>query len=168
MLAKIKVFLIITLAIEQDTTKTLRKTSLIKNLDTATKNVLKSGGKHKHVRHSSMEVKFPFENSPNSKTNKHIHLIKEMIMNTQGSKKNVLKPNKVTNKTQSMIPSSVIINQEGIPCFNNINIFTTNNNNTLKPGDINLRDYIFNKNTNVNTRYLKATHVRSKSNNLGF
>lgn len=43
--------------------------------------------------------------------------------------------------------SNIILNQNGVPCYNNINIYTNGVNpvNTLKTGDINLRQYIFSK-----------------------
>lgn len=39
--------------------------------------------------------------------------------------------------------SNIILNQNGVPCYNNINIYT----NGVKPGDINFRQLIFNKMT---------------------
>jgi hypothetical protein len=54
--------------------------------------------------------------------------------------------------------SNIILNQNGIPCYNNINIYTSNINGKQ---DINLRQYILNKKNNK----LKSTsHTRSISN----
>lgn len=39
--------------------------------------------------------------------------------------------------------SNIILNQNGVPCYNNINIYT----NGVKQSDINLRHLIFNKMT---------------------
>lgn len=40
--------------------------------------------------------------------------------------------------------SNIILNQNGLPCFNNIHIYTSGING-IKTGDINLRQYIFSK-----------------------
>ena len=54
--------------------------------------------------------------------------------------------------------SNIILNQNGVPCYNNINIYTSNLNG--KP-DINLRQYIFNK---KNNKIKSTSHTRSISN----
>lgn len=61
--------------------------------------------------------------------------------------------------------SNIILNQNGIPCYNNINIYTGVEG--IKSGDINLRQFIFNKvnsrkgiNKSNNKSY---QHIRSNS-----
>ena len=67
--------------------------------------------------------------------------------------------------------SNIILNQNGVPCYNNIHIYT-NGVNGIKPSDINLRQYIFNKvnkkpNANVSGsakgQNKSLSHVRSNS-----
>ncbi len=53
---------------------------------------------------------------------------------------------------------NIILN--GIPCYNNINIYTSNLNGK---SDINLRQYIFNKTKSGRTN---STHGRSNSSNV--
>lgn len=123
-----------------DISKTHRKSeSLIQNIDIA-KNLFNKEKYKTHHRQSSMEVKIDKIKS------KNISSMKDMIVN------NNLK--KSSNKTDF---SNIILNQ-GIPCFNNINIYTSNKN------DVNLRQYIFNKVGNKKAN--KMSHVRSISNNF--
>jgi hypothetical protein len=129
------------LIIDNDISKSHRKSeSLIQNIDIS-KSLFNKEKYKTHHRQSSMEVKIDKIKS------KNISSMKEMIGN------NNLK-NKSNNKNDF---SNIILNQ-GIPCFNNINIYTTNKN------DVNLRQYIFNKvgKQKVN----KISHVRSISNNF--
>jgi hypothetical protein len=63
----------------------------------------------------------------------------------------------ISNMKDFLKKSESIVNQQGLPAFNNINIYTTNKN------DINLKQYIINK---VNNHKAKLGHVRSVSNNF--
>jgi hypothetical protein len=63
--------------------------------------------------------------------------------------------------------SNIILNQNGVPCYNNINIYTSGLN-SIKTNDINLRQYIFNKVHNKKSNGLKLNnkslqHGRSNS-----
>jgi len=177
--------------IDHDTSKSHRKNdSLIKNLDNATKKVLSKENYKSHHRHSSMEVKYTIDGkintkSPNSNVKnmnltKNIHAMKEMLF----SNNNTHNPNQTlsknlsknthntssyknsTNQPSNINPSNIILNQGGIPCFNNINIYTTNNSNNIKANEINLRQYIFNKvNKPKSMAKIGPGHIRSTSNN---
>jgi hypothetical protein len=93
-----------------------------------------------HSRGSSTDkMKIP---QPNYNTNgggKTIHAMKDVIK--PHNKENSHTPNyKSTNNNNS----NIILNQNGVPCYNNIHIYTSGVSG-LKSGDINLRHYIFNK-----------------------
>jgi hypothetical protein len=132
-----------------DVSKSHRKSeSLIKNLESVTKKILTKENYKTHYRHSSMDIKL--ENtkfnlqtrSPNSQNQaKNIHAMKEMLLNSKNSK--TIKNPKFSQKQSAS--SNIILNQGGNPCFNQITIYTSNNNNKIKPNEINLRQYIFNK-----------------------
>ncbi len=129
--------------------------SLIKNLDHATKKVLSKSNYKTHYRHSSMEVKFDpskYTKSPNSKNlTKNIHAMKEMLLNNGKNSGKILSKGSTGPSNRhtgaSGTASNIILNQGGNPCFNQITIYTTNsgNSNNVKPNDINLRQYIYNK-----------------------
>jgi hypothetical protein len=82
-------------------------------------------------------------------------------------------PNYSTANSKLSNNSNIILNQNGVPCYNNIHIYTSGVNG-LKPGDINLRQYIFSKGGNgkkpanlnktpVHTNNKSLTHARSNS-----
>lgn len=55
-------------------------------------------------------------------------------------------PNKnLETKNSSQNNSHIILNQQGVPCYNNINIYTSGLGALKSGGDYNLRNYIFNK-----------------------
>jgi hypothetical protein len=69
------------------------------------------------------------------------------------------------NKSTNANNSNIILNQHGVPCYNNIHIYT-NGVNGIKSGDINLRQYIFNKvnkNKTSKSQNKSALHGRSNS-----
>jgi hypothetical protein len=148
--------------------KTHRKCeSLINNLENVTKKMLAKENYKTHYRHSSMDIKLDSSKlnyqtkSPNSQNiNKNIHAMKDMLLNNKNSK--IIKNPKISQRQSP--PSNIILNQGGNPCFNHITIYTSNNNNTnIKPNDINLRQYIFNKmNKNKSSSNIAS---RSSSNN---
>lgn len=130
-----------------------------------------------HQRHSSMEVKHEKTKSPISNL-KSIHAMKEMLFQTNSeigglnSNSNIISNvgniSKNTKNTKNVSNNSqIILNQGGVPCFNNINIFTnnaTNNNNNNPSKDINLRQYIFNRtNKPKSLSKMQPGHVRSSS-----
>jgi hypothetical protein len=85
-------------------------------------------------------------------TTKNISQMKEMIYSNSGVKK--INENLPTSSNQN-----IILNQNGQPCFNNINIYTSNAN---AKSEVSLRNYIFNK---VNPQQKKPKgHARSISN----
>ena len=85
------------------------------------------------------------------------------------SKKNLAKTSHTKN-TSYANPSSnqsnpnIILNQNGVPCYNNIHIYT-NGMSGLKPNDINLRQYIVNKVNKKTNSYSHnvSAHARSSS-----
>jgi hypothetical protein len=60
-------------------------------------------------------------------------------------------PNYSTANSKLSNNSNFILNQNGVPCYNNIHIYTSGVNG-LKPTDINLRQYIFSKGANNNIK----------------
>jgi hypothetical protein len=105
--------------------------------------------------------------SSNTSTNTHTNTNTSLLKpNTKSSFKHGTSSSG-NNKLLNDNSSSFILNQ-GIPCFNNINIYTTNNSNNIKANEINLR-YILNKvNTGSKTSnkpITKPTHLRTGSNN---
>ena len=114
-------------------------------------------------------------NDKDKSISKNMNTIKDMLLNPNNHKhsSNISSLKNVKNKTPTNLPQNFFINQAGVPCFNNINIFTTNTNTGIKTGDINLRQYIFNKDnktTNKNSNNNNASknnssHLRNGSNN---
>ena len=85
--------------------------------------------------------------------------MKEMNKSSRNEKSVNHNASIVSNSSKCGNNSNIILNQNGIPCYNNINIYTANVNG--KP-DINLRQYVFNKGVKkirVNTK----SHGRSNS-----
>ena len=146
-----------------------------------------------HYRHSSMEVKFndkPTNNashnsnaststinkdrSPGTSVNptKNIHAMKEMlyphnsITNTTNKSTSKNPKPKANSRQPNNSSSNIIVNQGGNPCFNHITIYTSNNPTNLKPNDINLRQYIFNKVSSKPKSLSKLGHPRSVSTNM--
>jgi len=74
-------------------------------------------------------------------------------------------PSMISGKSNTITPNyiptgNVIVNQNAVPCFNNINIYTSNMNN-FKTNEINLKQYIINK---MNTKSKgKQSHSRTTS-----
>lgn len=158
-------------------------------MENSTKKLLKKDNYKIHHRQASMELKYTSNDIKNVKSPnpnnvvKTIHAMKEMLFNNNvnannGQKKGKIQnlnnnPNMTTLNAQTTsknphIPTSnnIILNQAGVPCFNNINIFTTNNPNSIKPHEINLRQYIFNKTQGKPKSLSKvASHIRGSSNN---
>ena len=153
-------------------------------MENATKKLLTKENNKTHQRHSSMEVKYTTNDLKNTKSTnsnnivKNIHSMKEMLFNNNvirnsnhknaGNKNSNVTPNMSTINTQTITKNpqisgsnNIILNQAGIPCFNNINIYTTNNPNNIKPHEINLRQYIFNKTGKPKSLSKVASHVRS-------
>jgi len=54
-------------------------------------------------------------------------------------------PNKNLVSKNNQNNSNFILNQQGVPCYNNINIYTSGLNGLKTGNDCNLRNYIFNK-----------------------
>jgi hypothetical protein len=81
---------------------------------------------------------------------KNIHSMKENRM----SKSPLKTPDRNVGKSKNIIVAN------GIPCYNNINIYTSNLNGK---SDINLRQYIFNK---TKSGRVSSTHGRSNSSNV--
>jgi pyruvate formate-lyase activating enzyme-like uncharacterized protein len=97
---------------------------MIKTVDSCIKKTYKT-----HHRTSSMEM-----NTEKLKpTTKNISQMKEMLYNDKRDE------NAATSSHQS-----IVLNQTGMPCFNNINIYTTSSN---PKNEVNLRQFIFNKAT---------------------
>jgi hypothetical protein len=67
------------------------------------------------------------------------------------------------NKDNSVSNPNIILNQNGVPCYNNIHIYT---GGPIKTNDINLRQYIVNKaNRKTNSfSHNVSAHGRSSSN----
>ncbi len=67
------------------------------------------------------------------------------------------------NKDNSLSNPNIILNQNGVPCYNNIHIYT---GGQIKANDINLRQYIVNKvNRKTNSfSHNASAHARSSSN----
>jgi hypothetical protein len=130
----------------------------------ATKKLFNKDNFKTHHRHSSMEIKFDKTKSPITNL-KNIHAMKEMLL---ANNSNMVKNGKTTtinNNHNNQNNSNIILNQNGIPCFNNINIYTTNNNNNIKGNEINLRHYVFNKITKPKSlsKIQRPGHARSSS-----
>jgi hypothetical protein len=149
--------------------------SLIKNLEHATKKMLVKENYKTHYRHSSMEIKYHDSNnkvnsnskSPSTGVNltKNIHAMKELLFNSQ-SNKSTSKNQKPPTRQNGNTSSNIIVNQGGNPCFNHITIYTSNTRE-MKPNDINLRQYIFNKvNKPKSLSKLGVSHIRSASTNM--
>jgi hypothetical protein len=96
---------------------------MIKTFDSTKKKTYKT-----HQRTSSMEMNM----DKLKPTTKNISQMKEMIYNNKKSEDSA-----TTSSHQS-----IILNQTGMPCFNNINIYTTNAN---PKNEVSLRQFIFNK-----------------------
>lgn len=119
---------------------------------------------------------------------KNMQLVKEILISQNGNtgssskfiqgkdKKSISKDIKsdskktLTNKVSSSNSSSVL-NQNGMVCFNNINIYNSNKNTSSiknpKTSDINLRQYLLNKvNGDKNGKMNASKHMRSNSNYL--
>jgi len=78
----------------------------------------------------------------------------------------ILTPSRIGNNTinnnTNYIPSgNGIVNQNAVPCFNNINIYTSNMNN-FKTNEINLKQYIVNK-MNTKSKNSKQNHSKTSS-----
>jgi hypothetical protein len=130
----------------EDRTSTCNSFLKEKKSDSVIKTIDSSVKKPKtHHRTSSMEMNME-KLKPKTK---NISQMKEMIYNNASKKSNENLP---TNSHQN-----IVLNQNGQPCFNNFNIYTTHTNNK---SEVNLRNYIFNK---VNPQKKKG-HVRSISN----
>ncbi len=166
--------------------------SLIKNLETATKKMINKEYKT-HYRHSSMEVKLNEKSINNASHNSHasnnnstickdrspgalinqgknIHAMKEMLYPSTGkvdksSSKNP-KSKVSSRQANTTSTSNIIVNQGGNPCFNHITIYASNNSTSIKPNDINLRQYIFNKVSSKPKSLSKLGHHRSASTNM--
>jgi hypothetical protein len=64
----------------------------------------------------------------------------------------------VADKKPSTSNPNIILNQNGVPCFNNIHIYTSG-----KQGDINLKQFIVSKMHRKTNSLVKGTHMRSAS-----
>jgi len=107
------------------------------------------------------------EKEPTIHTNnvKTIHYLKDV---TKKQEAKLIKANEANysnnisnnNSKISSVPanSNIILNQNGIPCYNNIHIYTSGING-VKNGEINLRHFVLNK-VNLSKKLLK-------NNNLG-
>jgi hypothetical protein len=110
---------------------------------------------------SSLE-KEPGINTNNVKT---IHYLKDVTKKqetkpTKTTETNYLGNNSNNNSKISSVPSNsnIILNQNGIPCYNNIHIYTSGING-VKNGEINLRHFVLNK--------VNLTKKLFKNNNIG-
>lgn len=88
---------------------------------------------------------------------KNIHAMKELIKAKADGNTSTNNITKNTNNS-TLNNSNIILNQKGVPCYNNINIYTSGING-LKGGDINLRQYIFNK---VNLKSQNGIKINKK------
>jgi hypothetical protein len=88
-----------------------------------------------------------------------IKIPKDSINNTQNQ-------TPINNKNSSVLSNSnIILNQNGVPCYNNIHIYTSGLSG-IKSGEINLRQYIFSKAGKKNGPKLQnksSIHPRSNS-----
>jgi hypothetical protein len=116
-----------------------------KNLDPIHKTIASRGSSHDRTKTQSQ-----------SNQTKTIHALKDVgvgkISGLNSNKnKESLTPNNYTSNNSKVNNSSnnsnIILNQNGIPCFNNIHIYTNGLNgiNGIKTNDINLRQFILNK-----------------------
>jgi hypothetical protein len=91
-----------------------------------------------------------------------IKIPKRNLNDSQTHTPNNYKNNSISNNTNN---SNIILNQNGVPCYNNIHIYTSGLSG-IKSADINLRQYIFNKAGKKNGLKIpnKSTlHARSSS-----
>ena len=123
------------------------------------------------------------EKEPKLQSNtKTIHHLKDVTKKPKVVENNYLNnfSNNNNSKNSSQVPnnSNIILNQNGIPCYNNIHIYTSGING-MKNAEINLRHFVLNKvnlpkkllknnNNNVvngnNPNNHNKTSVRGKSN----
>lgn len=67
------------------------------------------------------------------------------------------------NNIKEPINNNILLGTNGVPYYNNINIFANNMNN-FKTNEINLKQYLYNKvNRAKNANKLNDTHGRSSS-----
>jgi len=88
--------------------------------------------------------------------------MKDSQLKKTGTPGKDLTPNNLKSNASG---SNILVNNHGVPYYNNINIFTNNMNN-FKSNDINLRQYIYNKankSKNSTTKLNDTNHGRSSS-----
>jgi hypothetical protein len=117
---------------------------------------------------SSLEKETRLNSHSNVKT---IHHLKEVTkqQETKATKiieNNYLSNNNANNSSKiSSVPgnSNIILNQNGIPCYNNIHIYTSGING-VKNAEINLRHFVLNK-VNLSKKLLKNNNSNIANNN---
>jgi len=147
-----------------------RNESNLKNLDNATKNILKKEKLKTHNRNCSMEVKQSsetklFEQSNVSGSNKSIHTMKEILLNHKMNK--IPKGMNQRHNSINNANSNIILNQGGNPCINQITIYASNNpyHGQVKPAELNLRNILNKGNHTRNNSKSANGHARNISNN---
>ncbi len=164
----------------------INQNSFMNNIENATKKMIGKEKYKTHYKQFSIDIK-------NDKNKiilpyKNIQLVKEILISQNGntgsysqlthSKEKTSVSKDVKSDSRRNLPikvnssnSSSVLNQNGLVCFNNINIYNTNKNNSSiknpKTSDINLRQYLLNKVNGDKNGKLNATkHMRSTSNYL--
>ena len=96
---------------------------------------------------------------------KTIHQLKDVMKKPKVSDNTYLNNVSNNNSKISQIPtnSNIILNQNGIPCYNNIHIYTSGING-MKNAEINLRHFVLNK-VNLSKKLLKNNN--NGNNNIG-
>jgi len=150
---------------KNDYVKAHGRTDSMKNIDANnnSKLLLSKINHNKHTRNCSFDKTKPITHGT---VNKNIHALKENFKsNPKLAPSQTLTPSMLAAKNvtpPSYIPTgNVIVNQNAVPCFNNINIYTSNMNN-FKTNEINLKQYIVNK-INGKSKIGKQTHSRTAS-----
>lgn len=129
-----------------------------------------------HHRQTSMEIK---QTKTKSSINSHLKSTnnnnnnssnlntKEVLYQSNNNQNGIFNTNKLTKGQRNN--SNIILNNGNLPCFNNINIYTTNSNshlNNLKANNnINLKQYIYSKINNTKAG-IKTVHTSSIKQNI--
>jgi len=149
-----------------------RTDSMVKNADnSSSKLILSKINNNKHTRNCSFDKTKQQHTHNGHSANKNIHAMKDMVtQNNYKSNNNnhklgpsqTLTPSMLSGKTSNITPNyiptgNVLMNQNAVPCFNNINIYTSNMNKIYKTNEINLKQYIINKiNKNQNKKHSRT------------
>lgn len=172
-------------ALNEASKTSMNYNSFLNNIENATKKVIAKDKYKTHYKQFSMDIK-----SDKNKINlpyKNMQIVKEILISQNGnsgsssllthskdkknSSKNIKSDLKNLPQNITSSNSSSLLNQNGMVCFNNINIYNTNKDNSSiknpKTSDINLRQYLLNKvNGEKNVKMNVSKHLRSNSNYL--